>query len=112
MNDGDLERVKAFIRRIARSGLKTVMLPSEDSQWWVETIDIKDVKVGDRLEETIWDVGSAFPMTGTVIRRDVSEGNVVLLVSLDHPVARLSGTLREIEVRRPPEQWVKRLRRR
>jgi len=82
------------------------------ADWWVETVEVRDVVAGDRIEETLWAVGSAAPRTGTVIQVDRDGDDVVLIVALDTPLPRLSGTFKEIEVRRPAEQWVKRLRRR
>lgn len=81
-----------------------------DSQSWIETVDIVDVGVGDRLEETVWAIGRAVTVTGTVTRVTIQNGSVALSVSLDRPVTRLTGTVKEINVERPPGQWVKRLK--
>ena len=82
------------------------------ADWWIETVEIGNVAVGDRIEDTFWAMGSAAPTTGTVVQVARDGDDVVLMVALDSALPRLSGTVKEIEVRRPAEQWVKRLRRR
>ena len=105
-------RVGATLRAAVVGLRRAAGLDADLADWWVETVEIRDVAVGDRIEETVWLVGSAVPTTGTVVQVGRDGDDAVLIVALDSRLPRLSGTVKEIEVRRPAEQWVKRLRRR